>query len=109
MVVEVVEADLAAGEDFGLREEVVEFGIGGLMGKAGFMGMDAGAGPDSGDLRSSRVFAADIEGAMHGVGTLSNADREDLVNAGGVGALKQGGSVFVVARAVEVGVGIDHR
>ena len=54
VVVEVVEADLAAGEDFGLLQQRVEFRVSGVVGKTGFVRMDAGAGPDSSGCQADR-------------------------------------------------------
>ncbi len=53
-LVVVVEADLAAGDDFGLGEQAVEFGEGGVVGFGGVVGIDAGAGVEARHVRACR-------------------------------------------------------
>jgi hypothetical protein len=103
----VVEADLADGDAAGVGGE-------GLAGSdcsrwrgGGFLGMDAGAGVDGGEIRGSGRFG-DFEGAVHLVGAVADADGEDGVDAGGVGA---GEDLREVAGRVhvEMGVRVDER
>jgi len=108
MIVKVVEADFAAGQDFRLLQQVVEFGIGGVVGKARFVGVNSGAGPDFRDAGMAGKLAADFESLLHSVGSLADADRENLANARSPGALEERGAILVVARTVEMGVGVDH-
>ncbi len=69
----------------------------------GLLGVDAGAGVDAGVLVGDG-FA--IEGVVHGVGAFADADGEDGVDAGGVGAGEDCFAVFGVE--VEMGVGVDE-
>ena len=50
----VVEADLAAGDDFGLGEQAVEFGEGRVVGLRRGVGIDAGAGVEPRHVRAGR-------------------------------------------------------
>ena len=106
MVVEVIEADLAASDDFGFGEELVEFGVCGFVGELGFVRMDSGGGEDLWRCGAVFVLAAEVEGLMHGVGAFADADGEDGADSGGPGAVEEGFAVFGVAGAVEMGVGV---
>ncbi len=65
----------------------------------GLLRVDAGAGPDRG------VLVSEGKGAVHGGGSVADADGEDLADAGGVGGGDDGGGVVV---EVEVSVGVDE-
>src|SRR5579875_2449403 len=108
MIVEVIQPDFTAGENFGLLEQVVQFGVCGFVGQTRFVGVDARRCPDSRDPRPAGVPSAEFEGLMHGVRALADADGKNLAHARGPGAVQQGITVLVVARAVEMGVGVDH-
>jgi hypothetical protein len=46
---------------------------------------------------------------VHGVGPVSDADGKDGSDASFKSAFEKRSAVFVVARTVEMGVGVDHR
>ena len=97
----VVEADFADGDAAWVGGKFFQFGEvfgGGLV---GFLGVDAGGGVDLG------VLVGEVEGYVHVVGAVTDADGEELVDAGRVGIGEDRGQVFVV---VEMAVRIDkHR
>jgi hypothetical protein len=108
VVVVVVEADFADGDDVGVVAEGFEFFEGVGSGEAGFVGMDSGGGIDAGDVGAAGVVVGEFGGAVHGVGAVADADGEDGFDSGGVGTLEHRLAVAVVAVAVEVSVGVDE-
>ena len=80
----VVEADLAAGDDERVSEEVGDLGEGCVVGEVGVAGVDAGGGEDAGVGRvvSGVGGAGDVAGAVHGGGAVADADAEDGLDAG---------------------------
>ncbi len=105
----IVEADLTAGDDFGLGEEAVEFGERGFVGITGIVWIDAGAGEEARHAGLAVERAAEIEGLMHLGGIFADADGENRDDACFFCAREHVGAVFVVARAVEMGVGVDEQ
>ena len=83
----VVEADLADGDAAGVGGEGGEFfeGFGG--GAGGLLGVDSGAGVEGGEGRGVGG-GGDVEGLVHGVGAFADADGEDGVDTGVVGAAR---------------------
>ena len=70
--------------------------------------MDSSAGVNGGDAGPIRVLAGEVERLVHGVRSIADADGENGSHAGVPGAGEQRVAVLVVARAVEMGVGVDH-
>ena len=69
----------------------------------GFLGMDAGGGPNLNIALWVRV--GQVEGAVHGVGAVAYADGEEGVDACCAGVGEDGGEVGVV---VEMAMGVDE-
>ena len=109
VVVEVVEANFTTGQDFGLLKQGIEFGVRGVVGEAGFVGVNAGGGPDLRGAGAAGGCTADFEGAVHFGWAVADADGEDGAHAGREGAFEEGFAVLVVTGAVEMGVGVNHR
>ena len=57
MVVVIIEADFAAGQDLRLVQKLVEFGVGSIISKPGFVRMDSSTGIDFGHARPLRVVS----------------------------------------------------
>ena len=70
--------------------------------------MDASAGEDPRDIGEAGEFKGDFAGAMHGVGAFADSYGENGVDAYGGCAFKDGEAVLIVARTVEMGVGVDE-
>ncbi len=99
----VVEADLADGDALKVGCEGGEFGEVFRCGAGGFLGVYACAGEDAG------VFVRDVECAVHGFGAVADADGEDGMDAGCVGAGEDGFEVAgSLGEEVEMGVGVDE-
>ena len=105
----VVEADLADGDRERVGEETGEFfeGLGGGMG--GLVGVDAGGGEQAGlaGVGEQGAGARELEGTLHGVGPVADADGEDGGHAGGLRAGEDVGTLGVVVE-VEMGVGVGE-
>ena len=102
VIVEVVQADFAPGDYFGVLGELgesFEMRRGDLP---GFVRMDAHRGVDP--IVRFRVGQRGIEFFRAGTG----ADGEDCRDTGGTGALEHGLAVVRELREVDVGVGIDE-
>ena len=109
----VVEADFAAGYDFRLGQEGVEFGQGSFIGFGGVVGIDTGACKELGKagpiLAPPVELAAKIERLVHFCRPLANSDGKHEANARLPGADQQRFAIGVVARAVKVCVGVDQQ
>ena len=64
-----------------------------------FLRMDAGGGPNF------RMRASEIKRAVHGIGTVADADREQLADAGFACVREDRRNILVV---VEMAVGVDE-
>ncbi len=105
----VVEADLATGDDFRLGEQGIEAGEDGVVEFGRIVRVDAGAGIETRHAGLAVEQAAEVEGLVHLGGTFTDADGEHGADAGIESAAEHGFAVFRVARAVEMGVGIDEQ
>ena len=106
----VVEADFAAGDDFGLGQKGVQLGQ--SVSSAWVCCGDRcrrWRRAWGGWLLAPVEFAADVERLVHLGRPFADADGEHRAHAGLQGAAEHGLAVVGVARAVEVGVGIDQQ
>ena len=108
VVVKIVEADFSPGNDLGMARPFEHLGIGGFVGEAGFVGMNADGGPDAGIVRIAIVFFHELNGAVGGRGAVAVADGEIGFDAGLFGAREDGFAIAVVALAFEMGVRVDQ-
>ncbi len=102
VIVEIVEADFAPGDDFGMLGkfgESFEMRRGDFL---GLMGMDADRGVDP--IVGFGVGQGGIEFFRAG----TRADGEDGGDTGGAGAIEHGVAVVRELREVDVGVGVDE-
>ena len=109
----VVEADLAAGDDFRLGEKRGELGQGLVVGRDSAVGINARACIKARQTRpilSSAVeLAAEIERLVHFLRALADADGEHRAHTSLPCAGEHGFAVIRVAGTVQVSVGIDQQ
>ena len=113
MIVKVVEANFSPGNHARMARPCGELGIGLFVGEGRLVRMNADAGPDFGVLGPGIVLLGSIlfgeaDAAVGGGGAISIADGEIGIYPGSLGALEDVVAVSVVARAFEMGVGIDE-
>ncbi len=101
VVIEIIEADFAPGEDAGVLGEAGEFGEPFFGGEFGFVRMDADGGVDP------VVFFGERNGDVEAIGGGAAADGEDILDAGVAGASEHGVAVGVELGKFEMGVRID--
>ena len=105
----VVEADFAAGDDFRLGQEGVEFGQGIFIGFCGAVRIDPRACEEPGKVGPAIELAAKVERLVHFGRPLANSDGKHEANARLPRADKHRFAIVRVPRAVKVGVGVDQQ
>src|SRR5205823_14720035 len=101
VVVEIVKADFAVGDDAGMLRELGElFEVRGRQ-VFGFVGMRAYGGVNP------VVLFGEGERGVEFFRAGAGADGEQRVYAGGAGAVEHGGAVVIKLREVDVRVGVD--
>ena len=101
MIVKIIEADFAPGEDARMLGEAREFGEPFFGGELGFVRVDADGGVDP------VVFFAERNGDVETIGGGAAADGEDGLHAGVAGACEHFVAVGVELGEFEMGVGVD--
>jgi hypothetical protein len=100
MIVEVVQADLAPGDDFRVAGEHLHAVKRGLVGKLGFMGMDA-------DGRVNEfVFLSQLDAAIEVDRSLAIADSDDAFDPSFARTSDHLLAIRIEAMAFEMGVGV---
>ena len=109
VVVKVIQADLAPGDDPGMAGPLFQTRVGGVVGEVGFVRMDADAGPDFRILRACRcTCSASLNAAIGGVGSVAVSDGEIGFDPARLRARQHLVAIGVVALAFEMGVGVDN-
>ena len=104
----VVEADLAAGDDFRLGEKAVEFGQRRVVGFRRVVGIDAGAGVEPGHAQPAPLNSRQRSSAWCISAGPSPMPMESTApTPASCSADQHGRAVVGIALAVEVSVGID--
>ena len=92
-----------------LGEKLIELGEGGGVGLRRVVGVDTGAGEEARHARLAVELATNIEGLVHFARPLADADGEHCAHSCRRASQQHFGAVVVVARTVEVGMGIDEQ
>jgi hypothetical protein len=101
VIVEIVEADFAPGEDAGVFREAGEFGEPIFSGEFGFVGMDADRGVDP------VVFLGERNGGVEAVRGGAAANGEDFFDSCVASACEHGVAVGIELGKFEMGVRVD--
>ena len=106
---EVVQPNLSAGDHLRLGQQAVQLSQHGRVDLRRIVRINARAGIE---LRNSKLtveLAANLQRAMHSCGLLANADGQHRAHTRLPGTAQHGLAVVRVARAIQVGMGIDQQ
>ena len=100
VVIIIIETDLTHGEHIRAIEQTVQLLECCLIGQLGLMGMDAGGGQNTGYPRFAGIGPAQLQRLLHGIRSISDADRQHRTYPLLPGPLQQLIPIGVVAGAV---------